>query len=349
MAIRPVLAILLSVFLLCSLAACGNPAPTETPTDGPTAPPVTDPPATDPPTDPPTEPTEAPTTAPTQWDVTFEDVQETIYTTDVLNVRTGPGTEYEWIGQLNIGESVLRTGIGSNGWSRILYMGETAYVHGDYVTTEAPEAPEVTFEDVEETVYTTNVLNVRAGPDTKCEWLGQLAVGESIQRTGIGSNGWSRILYNGETAYVHGYYLSTKSGMERLEGSWISVRREGELLTALVYEFTAEGTGTLCGEAWYFSDTAEGESAWVTSGVDGPYSFSYELLDDEVEIRFDAYEDDWGDRHEAHTRIYAVYQLDDTWLVMSDVNGSYVRDNDRSLEELCEILGVDTGAPQPTE
>ena len=346
---KRLLALLLSILILGSLAACGPMAPAETPTDEPSVPPVTDPP-TEPPTEPPTDaPTEPPVVEPTFPGVVFEDVKETIYTTDVLNVRTGPGTEYERIGQLNIGESVLRTGIGSNGWSRILYMGETAYVHSDYITTEAPEAPEVSFEDVEETVYTTNVLNVRSGPGTNCAWIGQLAVGEEVVRTGIGSNGWSRILYNGETAYVHGYYLSTASGIERLEGSWISVRRDGEILSALVYGFTAEGTGTLYGEAWYYSDGAEGESPWITSGVDGPYSFSYELLGDEVKIRFDAYEDDWGTFHDAHTRIYAVYQLDDTWLVMSDVNGSYVRDNDRSLEELCEILDVDDSAPQTTE
>ena len=353
---RQALAILLSVFLLGSLAACGDMVPIDAPTAGPTAPPVTDPPTDPPPTEPPTDPTEAPTTAPTEWDVTFEDVQETIYTTDVLNVRTGPGTEYEWIGQLNIGESVQRTGIGSNGWSRITYMGATAYVHSDYVTTEAPEEPEATFEDVEETVYTTNVLNVRAGPGTRCEWLGQLSVGESVLRTGIGSNGWSRIIYNGETAYVHGYYVSTKSGIERLEGSWISVYRmeveDGrDFLVTREYVFNSDGTGHILVHEYIYDPELTEEDGWSPAGMgNAEDEFTYDLMGDELEIHYPGGANEWGEYDEPHTRTYAVYQLDETWLVLSDNDfGSYIRNNDVSLEELCETLDVDYRLPDGTE
>ena len=279
---RQALAILLSVFLLGSLAACGNMIPTDAPTVGPTAPPVTDPPTDPPPTEPPTDPTEAPTTAPTEWDVTFEDVQETIYTTDVLNVRNGPGTEYEWIGQLNIGESV--------------------------------------------------------------------------QRTGIGSNGWSRIIYNGETAYVHGYYVSTKSGIERLEGSWISVYRmeveDGrDFLVTREYVFNSDGTGHIRVYEYIYDPELTEEDGWSPAGMgNAEDEFTYDLLGDELEIHYPGGANEWGEYDEPHTRTYAVYQLDETWLVLSDNDfGSYIRNNDVSLEELCATLDVDYRLPDATE
>ncbi|MCD8006145.1 MAG: D-alanyl-D-alanine carboxypeptidase family protein [Oscillospiraceae bacterium] len=57
------------------------------------------------------------------------------------------------------------------------------------------------------TMYATDPLNVREGPDALYEALGQLAVGDAVTVTGETSNGWYQIDYNGTTAYVSGDYL----------------------------------------------------------------------------------------------------------------------------------------------
>ena len=70
--------------------------------------------------------------------------------------------------------------------------------------TEVPtESPVETFVDVVETVYAISTVNVRSGPSTDEMIVGSLSYGESIQRTGIGNKGWSRVDYNGEEAYVY--------------------------------------------------------------------------------------------------------------------------------------------------
>ena len=38
---------------------------------------------------------------------------------------------------------------------------------------------------------------------------GSFSAGSSVTCTGIGDNGWSRIIYNGNEAYVSSHYLST--------------------------------------------------------------------------------------------------------------------------------------------
>ncbi len=108
----------------------------------------TEPPEKDPddrpgkPDDEPTEPvvTDPPTTEPeeTKPSVTFTEVDETVYATDKVNVRTGPGTGYKKIGSLNAGEAVRRIGVGSNGWSKVIFDDKEAYVSSNYLTTTKP-------------------------------------------------------------------------------------------------------------------------------------------------------------------------------------------------------------------
>ena len=64
---------------------------------------------------------------------------------------------------------------------------------------------------VNQTVYATANVNIRKGADTSYEKVGLLKKGKSITRTAIGSNGWSRVSYNGKTAYIASKYLSKKN------------------------------------------------------------------------------------------------------------------------------------------
>ena len=75
--------------------------------------------------------------------------------------------------------------------------------------TEAPAENNVYVEDTWETVWATEGVNVRAYADSSADRIGSLGQGESVTRTGICDNGWSRVDYNGTTAYVHSDYLTT--------------------------------------------------------------------------------------------------------------------------------------------
>ena len=69
----------------------------------------------------------------------FTEVNETVYATGSVNVRSSYSTSSSIIGSLGEGDSVTRTGRGSNGWSRVTYNGQTAYINSSYLTTEKPE------------------------------------------------------------------------------------------------------------------------------------------------------------------------------------------------------------------
>jgi len=82
-------------------------------------------------------PTKAPETT-TEIQPVYTDRNETVYATDIVNIRTGPDTSYSSVGTLDADESVKRTAIGDNGWSKVSYDGATYYVYSEYLTTEKP-------------------------------------------------------------------------------------------------------------------------------------------------------------------------------------------------------------------
>lgn len=75
-------------------------------------------------------------------------VDETVYAKSNANVRSGAGTEYEVIGALNAGDSVRRLSVIDNGWSRVEYNGDEAYVSSSLLTNTLPApAEEVSAEE----------------------------------------------------------------------------------------------------------------------------------------------------------------------------------------------------------
>ena len=70
--------------------------------------------------------------------MSFTSTNKTMYATDSLNVRESYTTNSDVIGSLSVGQSVTVTGIG-DGWTRISYGGQTAYVISSGLTSEKPK------------------------------------------------------------------------------------------------------------------------------------------------------------------------------------------------------------------
>ena len=77
------------------------------------------------------------TTAATTEAITESDLQLAVYATTVLNVRSGPGTGYDVVKQVNPGDQIDVVAVTSNGWYKT-YNGN--YVSAD-LTTQTPPTP----------------------------------------------------------------------------------------------------------------------------------------------------------------------------------------------------------------
>ena len=78
----------------------------------------------------------------------FTEVNETVYATGTVNLRSGPSTAHDKVGSLNKSDSVTRVGIGTaeaEGWSRIqLSDGSIVYVSNKYLSTTKPAVQQQT-------------------------------------------------------------------------------------------------------------------------------------------------------------------------------------------------------------
>lgn len=111
---------------------------------------------------------------------------------------------------------------------------------------EEPKPAEPTFRQVNETVYVqTDSVNVRGTWSASGGQYGTLKKGDSVTRTGISSekiNGyiWSRISYNGKTAYVISSALTTTKPEEKEDEEEKSTNKALKELVVENYQLTPE-------------------------------------------------------------------------------------------------------------
>ena len=167
-----------------------------------------------------------------------------VYNTQALNIRSGPGTEYSWLG--SIPEDGQVRVIGENdGWYQVItldgsvsgYMSKnflmpvSALSYEEYsaaptypvwtMPTTPPAAPSygavTTGYGAVATVYgvvtNTDSLNLRSGPGTEYNWLGSANRGEWVAILGESGN-WYRVtvMNTGVSGYMSKNYISTWQG-----------------------------------------------------------------------------------------------------------------------------------------
>lgn len=164
--------------------------------------------------------------------IVFTEVNETVTAKSETNLRTVPSSadDSTIAVKLKNGETATRTGIGNNGWARVLYNGQKLYAVSSYLTTDlsysAASAQTSTgssesssgsgvdadgYTPVNDTVTPKNDVNLRSSADMSSgdNIIGLVSYGEVLTRTGTSTGGWSRLLYNGQTVYAVTQYLTT--------------------------------------------------------------------------------------------------------------------------------------------
>ncbi len=147
-------------------------------------------------------------------DDTYTEQNDTVTAKDEVNLRDAASTKSNIVGVLKNGETIKRTGVGINGWSKLTYNGKTVYAITSYLTTDLnfkPEPePDSIYKTVDETVTAKNSTNLRDSATTDGSTVVYtLKNGETVKRIGIGSNGWSKLIYNGKTVYAVSSFLTT--------------------------------------------------------------------------------------------------------------------------------------------
>lgn len=130
-----------------------------------------------------------------------------------VNVRTGPGTDYAILGDLEQGTVITVTGI-EDDWCTFDYNGEMGYIYGKWLTETEKEATDLAslekdskkFSEKTMVVECKKGVNIRSDANMNSAKLGTLDNGTEVKVTDE-KNGWWRINHDGKIGYVYQEWL----------------------------------------------------------------------------------------------------------------------------------------------
>ena len=133
-----------------------------------------------------------------------------------LNMRSGPGSNYNVIGTLRNNDKVeiIKE---VNGWYEIKFNGKSGYVSSQYVSMveegsneEKPIEPPVSV-NKQGIVKVNSTLNMRSGPGSNYGVIGTLHNNDKVEIIREVS-GWYEIKFNGKSGYVSSKYVTIVNG-----------------------------------------------------------------------------------------------------------------------------------------
>ncbi|MCD8327036.1 MAG: SH3 domain-containing protein [Lachnospiraceae bacterium] len=125
-------------------------------------------------------------------------------TTETINVRSSDSTAADKLGTIQKGTTLDVIEIRVNGWAKIEYQGQEAYVKTDYLTiiSSADDEPTNGY------VVANTTVNVRASASADADKLGQVTEGEALEWIEDVTGGFSKVKYNGSIGYVATEYVT---------------------------------------------------------------------------------------------------------------------------------------------
>ena len=141
-------------------------------------------------------------------------------TTEYVNFRSGPGTNYSSKGVISLGTTVTVTDTSNAQWYAVrLSNGSTGYIFAEYISFSGSNTPSATAAPTqapsngsEQTAKTTEYVNFRSGPGTNYSSKGVIALGTTVTVTDTSNSEWYAVrLSNGSTGYIFAQYLKLNS------------------------------------------------------------------------------------------------------------------------------------------
>ena len=137
-------------------------------------------------------------------------------TTEYVNFRSGPGTNYSSKGVIALGTTVTVTDTSNAQWYAVrLSNGSTGYIFAEYISFTGSNTPSATAAPTqapsngsEQSAKTTEYVNFRSGPGTNYSSKGVIASGTTVTVTDRSNSEWYAVrLANGSTGYIFAQYL----------------------------------------------------------------------------------------------------------------------------------------------
>lgn len=198
-------------------------------------------------------------------------------TTEYVNVRSGPGTNYTSKTVIASGTSITVTDRSNSEWYAVkLSNGMTGYIYSIYIRIESESSSGGSSGTESTPAKTTEYVNVRSGPGTNYTSKTVIASGTSITVTDTSNPEWYAVkLSNGMTGYIYSIYIelqsssgggSTSGGVQAKTTAGVNLRR-GAGTSFGVIRVVATGTTVTVTEAtnaqWYKVKLSDGTEGYI--------------------------------------------------------------------------------------
>ena len=150
-----------------------------------------------------------------------ETVIKTVRTTEVVNVRSSDSQTADKVGKAQAGDEYTLLEEKGNGWSKIMFEGQEAYIKTEFLEVVSEEVVEddnnnENEESEEEaaensptsgTATVTDTINVRKDASTSADKLGVCYPGDKLEVVMKRADGWTEVKYKGKKGYVKSEFL----------------------------------------------------------------------------------------------------------------------------------------------
>ena len=133
--------------------------------------------------------------------------------TTAVNIRASASTEADSLGKASEGQEFTRYEVLENGWSRIDYNGQEAFIKTEYLEEiaadtggEGGETEAAPTREPGSTITVKENVRIRSQSNTDSEVLGNASAGDTftlIEET----NGWCKFTYDGKDAYIRSDFI----------------------------------------------------------------------------------------------------------------------------------------------
>ena len=104
----------------------------------------------------------------------YTEVEEIVYAVTAVNIRSGPSIYHTHLGVLPFGAPIRRIAIGDNGWSKVVFKDQIAYIYSDCLSTTRPAG------------YTSHLDDA--------ELKRQIAIANGLNRLDYTTESWQKII-----------------------------------------------------------------------------------------------------------------------------------------------------------
>jgi len=144
-----------------------------------------------------------------------------VKTTDVVNIRTSDSETADKLGKAAVGDEFELLEAKGNGWSKIRYEDRDAFIKSEFLEPSETQTASNEEQDGEEeqeqqeaastaatgTVTVKENVRIRSGASENSEKLGTAYMGDKLEVIMKQADGWTKIKYNGKTAYVKSEFV----------------------------------------------------------------------------------------------------------------------------------------------